>query len=192
MSSNSDTSPDTSLDNNTPRLTHTQQDGTLAMVDISQKVGSYRAATAEAVIYLRPETLQLVNESQISKGDVLACARIAGIQAAKQTGQLIPLCHPLALSHVSIEFSHHLLEKGQLPAAAIHILATCKISHATGVEMEALTAASVAALTLYDMCKGVDKHMVISHIKVLNKQGGKSGDWNAPSSFEQAHQQENI
>jgi len=141
------------------------------MVDVGDKAVTQREATAEAFVTMQPETLRMIVEGGHKKGDVLATARIAGIQAAKKCWDLIPLCHPLQLSKVTVDI--------QLNDASnqAHILATCKLSGQTGVEMEALTAASVAALTLYDMCKAVDKGMVIEQVRLLEKKGGRSGHW---------------
>ncbi len=151
-------------------LTHINQRGEAHMVDVSDKPVTTRQAIAHAYVNMQADTVQLIMDGGHKKGDVLATARIAGIQAAKKCSDLIPLCHPLALTSVSIDLT---------PEPKMHrvsITATCKIDGKTGVEMEALTAASVAALTLYDMCKAVDKTMQITNIKVLEKQGGKS-DW---------------
>ncbi|MDH5631085.1 MAG: cyclic pyranopterin monophosphate synthase MoaC [Gammaproteobacteria bacterium] len=152
-------------------LTHLNQKGEASMVDVSDKAVSKRIATAEGYLNVAKETLDLIVSDGLPKGDVIATARIAGIQAAKQTSQLIPLCHPLALSKVEVNFE---IQKQQ---QRIKIISLCKLSGQTGVEMEALTAVSVAALTLYDMCKAVDKHMVIDGIRVTSKAGGRSGDW---------------
>ncbi|EXJ09871.1 MULTISPECIES: cyclic pyranopterin monophosphate synthase MoaC [Nitrincola] len=153
------------------KLTHIDSKGQAHMVDVSGKALTARSATACASIKMRPETLEMIMTERHAKGDVLATARIAGIQAAKRTSDLIPLCHPLMLSKVSVEFE----ADPELPGMRVY--ATCKLAGQTGVEMEALTSVSVAALTLYDMCKAVDKHMVIGEIQVLEKRGGKSGDW---------------
>ncbi|MFC6670979.1 cyclic pyranopterin monophosphate synthase MoaC [Marinobacterium aestuariivivens] len=153
------------------RLTHLDEKGHARMVDVSDKDVTHREAVARAEVRMLPETLQLILSGGHKKGDVLAVARIAGIQAAKRTSDLIPLCHPLMLSKVEVELE---------PVEAdnrIDITATCKLAGQTGVEMEALTAASVAALTLYDMCKAVDRGMVIGNVRLLEKQGGKSGHW---------------
>jgi cyclic pyranopterin monophosphate synthase len=151
------------------RLTHVREDGTAHMVDVSGKDETTRQATAQAVLSTRSEVVELLAAGSLPKGDALAVSRVAGIMAAKQTPQLIPLCHPLPISKVTVDF---------FPAAdSVRIEATVKTRSVTGVEMEALTAASVAALSLYDMVKAVDKHAVISDIKVLAKSGGKSGDW---------------
>ncbi|MBK8326870.1 MAG: cyclic pyranopterin monophosphate synthase MoaC [Moraxellaceae bacterium] len=154
-------------------LTHLDEKGAARMVDVSEKSSTVRVAVAEAYICMLPQTLAMIVEGRHAKGDVFAVARIAGIQAAKKTSDLIPLCHPLMLSS-SV--------KVELEAASdtqVKITATCKLTGQTGVEMEALTAASVAALTLYDMCKAVDKGMVIEQVRLLQKTGGKSGDWQA-------------
>ena len=142
------------------------------MVDVSEKSSTVRVAIAEARVKMLSQTLNMIVEGKHAKGDVLAVARIAGIQAAKKTSDLIPLCHPLMLSSVKVELEAEGTEQ-------IKITATCKLTGQTGVEMEALTAASVAALTIYDMCKAVDKGMIIEQIRLLQKTGGKSGDWQA-------------
>lgn len=143
------------------------------MVDVTDKQTTQRTATAEGYIYLSDAALGAVVSQTNVKGDVLSTARIAGIQAAKQTSSLIPLCHPLALTKVAVDFE---LEPEQ---GRIRITSLCKLAGKTGVEMEALTACSVAALTLFDMCKAVDPAMRIEGIRVLTKQGGKTGDWQA-------------
>lgn len=156
-----------------PELTHLDAQGRAQMVDVTEKSVTEREATAEARVVMLPETLAMITEGRHKKGDVLAVARIAGIQAAKKTAELIPLCHPLLLTSIKVE----------IEADAIHnqirIQATCKLAGQTGVEMEALTAVSVAALALYDMCKAVDKGMTIDGIRLLEKKGGKSGHWSA-------------
>ena len=141
------------------------------MVDISAKAPSTRRAQAQARVRLGAEILALIADAAVPKGDVIACARIAGIQAAKKTSDLIPLCHPLALTQVSID--------AQLTQEEIVLTSTCQCSGKTGVEMEALTAVSVAALTVYDMCKSLDKGISIKEVRLLSKSGGKSGDWHA-------------
>ena len=139
------------------------------MVDVSAKADTVREARAEAYVRMAPETLQMILSGQHHKGDVVATARIAGIQAAKRTWELIPLCHPLLLSKVEVSLT-------ALPEThQVRIESLCKLSGKTGVEMEALTAASVAALTIYDMCKAVQKDMVIETVRLLEKSGGKSG-----------------
>jgi cyclic pyranopterin phosphate synthase len=152
-----------------PALTHLRQDGSAQMVDVSNKAETTREATATATVRTTREVLGLLGSGGLPKGDALAVARVAGIMAAKKTPELIPLCHPLPLSKVTVDF--------ELGAESVGILATVKTRGVTGVEMEALTAASVAALSIYDMIKAVDKHAVLSDIKVLAKSGGKSGDW---------------
>jgi cyclic pyranopterin phosphate synthase len=152
-------------------LTHLDDKGAARMVDVTAKAVTERIAVAEATVLMQPETFAMIVEGRHAKGDVFAVARIAGIQAAKRTSELIPLCHPLMLTSVKVEL---------LPDSAsgsVRIEATCKLAGQTGVEMEALTAASVAALTLYDMCKAVDKGMTITGVRLLEKSGGKSGDW---------------
>lgn len=152
-------------------LTHLSQDGSARMVDVGGKQHSQRQAIASALVQTTPAVIALLQSAGLKKGDALACARIAGIMAAKKTSDLIPLCHPLTLNKVEIEFS--LDERlGQL-----HIVATCAVNGNTGVEMEALTAAAVSALTIHDMCKAVDPALVVSHIQLEEKTGGKSGLW---------------
>lgn len=153
------------------RLTHLDDKGQAHMVDVGDKAVTFRTATAEALIDMLPDTLRLIMAGGHKKGDVFAVARIAGIQAAKKCADLIPLCHPLMLSSVQVELSPD--EKN----SRVRVQATCKLSGQTGVEMEALTAATVAALTVYDMCKAVDKGMVIHSVQLLEKAGGKSGHW---------------
>ena len=156
-------------------LSHINPKGDAHMVDVSNKPITTRTAVAQGFIHMQKETLQLIIDGGHKKGDVLATARIAGIQAAKKCADLIPLCHPLALSHISVDL---IPEPEQ---ARIRVESLCKLDGKTGVEMEALTATSVAALTLYDMCKAVDKTMSINAITIIEKRGGKS-DW--PSSNE--------
>ncbi|WP_313048172.1 cyclic pyranopterin monophosphate synthase MoaC [Pseudomonas soli] len=151
-------------------LTHLDSQGRANMVDVTEKAVTAREAIAEARVRMLPDTLRMIVDGQHPKGDVFAVARIAGIQAAKKTSDLIPLCHPLMLTGVKVE----LASEGE---NVVHILARCKLAGQTGVEMEALTAASVAALTIYDMCKAVDKGMVIEHVRLLEKTGGKSGHY---------------
>ena len=153
------------------KLTHLDEHGKAKMVDVSGKDTTTRTAMAEAIVRMKPDTLALVLEGTAPKGDVLAAARIAGIMAAKKTSELIPLCHPLPISGVTIACEPD--EEGSL----IRILASVKVSGQTGVEMEAMTAASVAALTLYDMCKAVEKGISIGPVRLLEKSGGKSGHW---------------
>ena len=159
-------------------FTHINQNGEANMVDVSAKQDTVREARAEAFVTMNPETLQMIISGNHHKGDVFATARIAGIQAAKRTWELIPLCHPLLLSKVEVQLEA-LPEKNQ-----VRIESLCKLSGKTGVEMEALTAASVAALTIYDMCKAVDKGMCMTGIRLLKKTGGKSGIWEADRETE--------
>ncbi|CAA0118720.1 Cyclic pyranopterin monophosphate synthase [BD1-7 clade bacterium] len=159
-------------------LTHLDQQGNAHMVDVTNKQITSRSATAAAEVSMTSETLGLILDGGHKKGDVLAVARIAGIQAAKKCSDLIPLCHPLSLTSVKVHFDHHVTEcSDDGHSARLLIQATCKLDAKTGVEMEALTAASVAALTIYDMCKAVDKSMVIGNVRLLEKTGGKSGGW---------------
>jgi cyclic pyranopterin monophosphate synthase len=153
------------------KLTHLDEHGHARMVDVGSKAETDRTATAEAVIEMLPATLQMIIAGDHKKGDVFAVARIAGIQAAKKCADLIPLCHPLMLSSVAVDLIAD-VERSQ-----VRVEATCKLHGRTGVEMEALTAASVAALTVYDMCKAVDRGMVIRTVQLLEKAGGKSGSW---------------
>ncbi|MGL5312841.1 MAG: cyclic pyranopterin monophosphate synthase MoaC [Peptostreptococcaceae bacterium] len=154
------------------KLTHFDKNGNAIMVDVSAKNENERIATACSTIMVGEETLNRIKEGTIGKGDVLGVARVAGIMAAKNTSNLIPMCHPLMISSCNIDFEMDEYEN------AIKVLATVKIVGKTGVEMEALTAASVAALTIYDMCKAIDKRMVIESTFLLKKTGGKSGDFN--------------
>lgn len=156
-----------------PPLTHLDAKGEARMVDVSAKPETERVAQAGARITMQPATLKLILSGQAAKGDVLATARIAGIMAAKRTHELIPLCHPLALSQVTVDLTPNPRKN------CIDIVATCRLKGRTGVEMEALTAASIAALTVYDMAKAVDRAMLISDVKLLHKSGGKSGTYSA-------------
>lgn len=154
-------------------LTHFDERGNARMVDVGAKDVTERVATARASVIMKPATLKLIRDKKASKGDVLTVAQLAGIMAAKKTPDLIPLCHPLALSSVDVTLSLDAKRN------AVDIQATCRLKGRTGVEMEALTAAAVAALTVYDMCKAVDRGMVISEVKLLHKSGGKSGRFDA-------------
>jgi cyclic pyranopterin phosphate synthase len=158
----------------TERSSHFDETGAARMVDVSDKPVTARVARAGAAVAMQPETLAMIKAGQVGKGDVLAVARLAGIMAAKRTSDLIPLCHPLALTGVDIAFEPD--EAG----GTLEITATARIAARTGVEMEAMTAASVAALTIYDMCKSVDRGMVIGSIRLLHKSGGKSGSFDRP------------
>lgn len=151
-------------------LTHIDQNGAAHMVDVGEKDVTRRTAQAQAVVSMQPETLSLILSGGMPKGDVFACARIAGIMAAKRTWELIPMCHPILIESVQIDLS-------PISDTEVRIVSTLRCTHKTGIEMEALTAASVAALTLYDMCKAVDRGMVIRDVMLLRKSGGKSGDF---------------
>lgn len=153
------------------RLTHFNTAGDAHMVDVGDKPESRRVARAEGCIYMLADTLALISEGRHAKGDVLGVARVAGIMAAKRTAELIPLCHPLPLSRVEVEL-HARPEKN-----AVHCMVTAETVARTGVEMEALTAVQVALLTIYDMCKAVDRAMTIGDVRLLEKSGGKSGHW---------------
>lgn len=155
-------------------LTHIGPDGSARMVDISAKDVTVRTATARGSVLMRPETLELVADGAMKKGDVLSVARLAGIMAAKRTPELIPLCHSLALDQVEVNLS---CDRGR---GAVDIEATCRLRARTGVEMEAMTAVSVAALTVYDMCKAVDRSMRLTDIRLVHKSGGRSGEFTAP------------
>lgn len=154
-------------------LTHFDKDGNAVMVDVSAKAATARTATATGSVLMRPETLARIVEGTIKKGDVLGVARLAGIMAAKRTHDLIPLCHPLALSAVSVDL------RASAERGAVDITATVKVNGQTGVEMEALTAVSVAALTVYDMCKAIDRGMTVTDLRLVHKSGGKSGTYEA-------------
>lgn len=149
-------------------LTHFDEEGRARMVDVTDKTESMRVATARGKVEMQPETLERIQQGQIAKGDVLAVAQVAGIMAAKQTSNLIPMCHPLAITGATLNFEI-------FPPGTIEIEGIVKVTGKTGVEMEALTAVSVAALTIYDMCKAIDKTMVIGEIRLMEKTGGKSG-----------------
>lgn len=159
------------------QLTHINEKGDVRMVDVSAKPDTERIAIAEGFISMKPETLALIVEGKAAKGDVLACARVAGIMACKQTSTLIPLCHPLNITHAEVECTP--VHEGERDdgRVGIHITATTGVTGKTGIEMEALTAASIACLTVYDMCKAVDRGMEIMDVRLLKKDGGKSGLW---------------
>jgi len=154
-------------------LTHFDADGKAHMVNVGDKPATRRVAVACGDIIMAVDTLKRIEEGGFDKGDVLGVARLAGIMGAKQTASLIPLCHPLGLDHVTVD----LQPDHQLPG--VRITATCQVTGRTGIEMEAMTAVSVAALTIYDMCKAIDRGMVIGAIRLTHKSGGKSGDFNA-------------
>tara|TARA_Y100001960_G_scaffold99069_2_gene106485 strand:+ start:6122 stop:6598 length:477 start_codon:yes stop_codon:yes gene_type:complete len=149
-------------------FTHFDDDGAARMVDVGSKQATHRVAKAAGIVRMKPETLAKITAGDVRKGDVLEVARLAGIMATKQTGNLIPLCHPLGIDSVSIDFE-------AIDSEAIEIEATVSVFAKTGVEMEAMTAVSVAALTIYDMCKSVDRSMMISDVRLVEKSGGKSG-----------------
>lgn len=155
-------------------LTHVDEDGNVRMVDVGAKADTERVAVARGRVTMQPATLELIEAGQVKKGNVLATARVAGIMGAKQTSALIPMCHPLMLTHVSVDFTLH--PAGGEGPAWIDIEATARTTGKTGVEMEALTAVSIAALTIYDMAKAVDRGMRITDIRLARKAGGKSGD----------------
>ena len=153
---------------NNARLTHIDENGTSRMVDVSEKDVTERIAVAHARVTMKPETFDLIMDKKIAKGDVLGVARVAGIMAAKKTSELIPMCHPLNLNSVKIDYEDNNQD-------SIEIMSEVKVSGKTGVEMEALTAASNCALTIYDMCKSADRSMIISDVYLVKKSGGKSG-----------------
>lgn len=153
-------------------LTHLDDDGAARMVDVGGKPATARRAVATGRIAMSAEALAAIRAGNAPKGDVLGAARIAGIMAAKRTGELIPLCHPLGLEAVTIDFAYE--------ESAIRVTATASLTGKTGVEMEAMTATSIALLTIYDMAKAIDKGMVISEVRLIAKSGGKSGEWTAP------------
>ncbi len=157
-------------------FTHLNEKGEAEMVDVTEKVQSFRVARASCCVKMLPKTLNMIIDGEHQKGDVIATARIAGIQAAKKTADLIPLCHPLLLTSIKVELVP------DVQNSCMRITAVCKLKGQTGVEMEALTAASVAGLTIYDMCKAVDKGMVITEVQLEQKEGGKSGNWQRPQN----------
>jgi len=156
---------------NSDQLTHFDADGKAHMVDVGSKADTHRIAVAAGTIRMKPSTLETIATGSAKKGDVLGVARIAAIMAAKRTSDLVPLCHPLPLTRVAVDFEI------DAPAHAVHCRAQCETVGKTGVEMEALTAVQVALLTIYDMCKAVDRGMVMTDVHVVEKHGGKSGDW---------------
>jgi len=158
-------------------LTHLDEHGAARMVDVSAKAATLRDASAEAIVSLSPEAFQVTANSDSPKGDILAAARIAGIMAAKKTSELIPLCHPIALSRASVEF------EPLHDTCCVRIVATARTSAQTGVEMEAMVAASVAALTIYDMVKAIDRGATISNVRLLSKSGGKGGAYASDGAF---------
>ena len=161
-------------------LTHVDEKGDVRMVDVSEKAVTQRMAVAEGTILMHPETQAMVLEDRAKKGDVLACARVAGIMAAKRTSDLIPMCHPLPLTKAKVEIDPvPAAGEGARPDGRVgfHVTTTTGVTGKTGIEMEALTAASVACLTIYDMCKAVDRGMEIVDVRLLHKEGGRSGVW---------------
>ncbi|MEY8562473.1 cyclic pyranopterin monophosphate synthase MoaC [Eggerthellaceae bacterium 3-80] len=161
----------------TQQLTHIDEKGDVRMVDVSAKPDTERVAVAEGSILMHPETLALIVEGKAAKGDVLACARVAGVMAAKRTSDLIPMCHPLNITKAKVECAPISAGERSDGRVGIHVLCTCGVTGKTGIEMEALTAASVACLTIYDMCKAVDRGMEITDVRLLKKDGGKTGLW---------------
>ena len=159
------------------KLTHIDDKGDVRMVDVSAKPDTERIAVAEGFIAMHQETLDLIVEGKAAKGDVLACARVAGVMAAKQTSSLIPMCHPLNITKAKVECEPVQAGDREDGRVGIHITTTCGVTGKTGIEMEALTAASIACLTVYDMCKAVDRGMEIMDVRLLRKDGGKTGLW---------------
>ena len=159
------------------QLTHIDEKGDVRMVDVSAKAETQRIAVAEGFIAMHQETLDLITSGQAAKGDVLACARVAGIMASKRTSDLIPMCHPLNITKAKVECEPVFAGQREDGRVGIHVTTTCGVTGKTGFEMEALTAASVACLTVYDMCKAVDRGMEIMDVRLLKKDGGKTGLW---------------
>lgn len=159
------------------QLTHIDEHGDVRMVDVSQKADTERVAVAEGFISMQPETLALIVDGKAAKGDVLACARVAGVMASKRTSDLIPMCHPLNITKAKVECAPVEAGEREDGRVGIHVMCTCGVTGKTGIEMEALTAASVACLTVYDMCKAVDRGMEIMDVRLLKKDGGKTGLW---------------
>lgn len=153
------------------KLSHTDENGKADMVDVGEKAVTVRTAEAEGFIIMKPETLEAIRENSTKKGDVLSCARIAGIMAAKKTNELIPLCHTIPIEKISVDFEF-------VDDSTIKITSFAKCEYKTGIEMEALTAVSIATLTIYDMCKAIDRQMEITKVRLVSKSGGKSGDYN--------------
>ena len=161
------------------KLTHIDDKGDVRMVDVSRKADTERVAVAEGSILMHPETLALIVEGKAAKGDVLACARVAGVMGAKQTSSLIPMCHPLNITKAKVDCEPIQPGDREDGRVGIHVTTTCGVTGKTGIEMEALTAASIACLTVYDMCKAVQRDMRIDGIHLLYKEGGKSGVYEA-------------
>lgn len=159
------------------KLTHIDEKGDVRMVDVSEKDDTKRVAVAEGFIAMHAETLEMITSDSAAKGDVLACARVAGVMAAKKTSELIPMCHPLMITKAKVECLPVGPGEREDGHVGIHVTTTCGVTGKTGIEMEALTAASVACLTVYDMCKAVDRGMEIMDVRLLKKDGGKTGLW---------------
>ncbi len=159
------------------KLTHIDEKGDVRMVDVSQKADTERVAIAEGFISMHEETLAMIAGGTAKKGDVLACARVAGVMAAKRTSDLIPMCHPLNITKAKVECAPVFAGERADGRVGVHVTTTCGVTGKTGIEMEALTAASVACLTIYDMCKAVDRGMEIMDVRLLLKDGGKTGLW---------------
>ena len=159
-------------------FTHFNEEGRAKMVDVTDKDVTHRVASAEGTICMKPDTLRLINEGQIKKGDVLAVAQVAGIMGAKKTADIIPMCHPLPITSVDINFRKNEAPDSQTGLVSITVSATTKVTGKTGIEMEALTAVTMTLLTIYDMCKAVDREMTFQNIGLSHKSGGKSGTFN--------------
>jgi cyclic pyranopterin monophosphate synthase len=164
------------------QFTHFNEEGRARMVDVSAKEITERVATAEGLVHIKPETLKLVQTGKIKKGDVLAVAQVAGISGAKKTWDMIPMCHPLLITSINIEFEENDQPDAETGLCSIYIRATVKVSGQTGVEMEAITAVTISALTIYDMCKAVDRGMYFNNIGLVYKEGGKSGVFSREST----------
>jgi cyclic pyranopterin phosphate synthase len=158
------------------KLSHLDDQGRARMVDVGHKPDTQREAVAKGRVLMQTQTLALIQGQELPKGDVLAVAQVAGVMAAKRTHELIPMCHPLLLTHIGVEFVPHGPE-GEEDIASIEITGTVRTAGKTGVEMEALTAVAIAGLTIYDMCKGVDRGMRLEGVRLVRKSGGKSGEW---------------
>jgi cyclic pyranopterin phosphate synthase len=158
------------------KLSHLDDQGRARMVDVGHKPDTQREAVAKGSVLMQTQTLALIQGQELPKGDVLAVAQVAGVMAAKRTHELIPMCHPLLLTHIGVEFVPHGPE-GEEDIASIEITGTVRTAGKTGVEMEALTAVAIAGLTIYDMCKGVDRGMRLEGVRLVRKSGGKSGEW---------------
>lgn len=165
------------LDHMEQQLTHIDEKGEVRMVDVSQKPDTERVAVAEGFIAMQQETLELIVDGAAAKGDVLACARVAGVMAAKRTSELIPMCHPLNITKAKVDCEPVFTGQRDDGRVGVHVTVLCGVTGKTGIEMEALTAASIACLTVYDMCKAVDRGMEIMDVRLLKKDGGKTGLW---------------